>query len=143
MTTKDEAKIRRERISLCIQKGMHSPVQIANNLKKEFQVPDEKKWLMTINNDIKWFKKQAMPWLDDYGLAGFVFETRNAIEQLKDIEMELQEMRQKEAKKTDKDSVRRRITILSELRETINTRWVVQGEGPTLMNLQRADKFGK
>jgi len=121
--TRAHVRKRREHISLCLQKSLTSPSLIA----KQLGLP-----VRTIANDLYWMKKQSLIWLAGHTLEGYVYETQLTIEQLKDIELDLQQMRQDE-----KDPMKKK-SIMMSLVEVINIRWVIQGEGPTYMNYIRA-----
>ena len=120
--TKKDVLARRNKVSQMLAKSISKPADLAKTL--DLDVKD-------VQNDLYWMRKESKPWLSGYALDGYVFVTRNSIAQLEDIEVELQEMRQK-LKKDDGDKTMR-LRVMGELRETINTRWVMQGEGPTLM----------
>ena len=113
-----EVRERREKISMCLAKSITSPKAI----EKETGIP-----AMTVSNDLKWMKKNSTKWLSGHALNGYVFETQQTIEQLRDIELELQKMRQ------DAKDNETKIKIIHELKDVINMRWVIQGDGPTLM----------
>lgn len=119
MVTHTEILDRRNKISLCLAKSMNKPSDIARNLK----IP-----LDTVRNDLHWMSKNSTKWLSGHALHGYVFETQQTIEQLRDIELELQSMRQ------DTKDAEIKIKIIHELKDVINVRWVIQGEGPTLMH---------
>ena len=118
MATQAEILERRNKVSLCLAKSMNKPSDIARNLK----VP-----LDTVRNDLFWMKKNSPKWLSGHALNGYIFETQQTIEQLRDMELELQAMRQDETNREIK------IKIIHELKEVVNMRWVIQGDGPTLM----------
>ena len=127
MTTKAATVQRRQKISLCLAKSMTSPQMIAKNLKLT-----EKE----VTNDLYWMRKNAKVWLSGHTLDGYVFETQKTIEQMKDLELELQEMRNHETNTLTK------LKIIHELKDVINTRWVIQGDGPTLMNSRFKNDYG-
>jgi len=120
--TSAQVKKRRERISLCLQKSVTSTSLIARELGLR---------VATVSNDLHWMKLHAQKWLSEHTLDGYVFETKITIEQFKDIEMDLQEMR----KMTTNPEVK--LKIIHELISLINMRWVMQGDGPTLMKLKK------
>lgn len=128
MSTKVEVKNRREQISLCLAKSMTSPSMIAKQLKLDVK---------TVDNDLRFMRKNARKWLSGHTLDGYVFETQKTIDQLKDIELELQEMRNKEP------DVEKKLKIIHELKDVINVRWVIQGDGPTLMNSRFKSEYGR
>lgn len=131
MTATQVIKLRRERISFCLAKSMTSPIQIAIQLNapdKEGKKPDVLVEAKTISNDLAWMKKNSIKWLSGWALDGYVFETQNTIQVLKDFEIQLQSIRSK-ASSTDEI-----IKIIHELKEVVNMRWVMQGEGPALMH---------
>jgi len=121
--TRAHVRKRREQISLCLQKSLTSPSLIA----KQLDLP-----IRTVTNDLYWMKKKSLKWLAGHTLEGYVYETHQTIEQLKDIELELQHMRQEE-----KDVMKKK-SIMMNLVSVINIRWVIQGDGPTYMNFIRA-----
>jgi hypothetical protein len=140
MTTQYETKLRRDKVSECLSKGLHSPALIVKKLEKDFKIPpgDHQKFYKRIDNDLRWMRKDSIQWLQGHTLDGYVYETRMAISQLRDIESELQEMREKQK---EGGEIPDRLKIMAELKDTINLRWVMQGDGPTLMNLNL--KHGK
>jgi len=119
---------RREQVSLCLSKSMISPTQIA----QQIGAPVSK-----VKNDLHWMRTNAKTWLSGHTLDGYVFETKKTIDQLQDIELELQSMR---SKTTDPDE---KLKIMKQLIDVINTRWVIQGDGPTLMNMKYAETHGR
>ena len=72
-------------------------------------------------------------WLAGHALHGFVFSTQNTLAQLRDIELDLQVMR------IEAKDISEKLAIIHELKDTINMRWVLEGEGPTLMTLTKRD----
>lgn len=113
---------RRESISRLMAKSVTRPEDISKSLKIE---------ITTVYADLKYFKKESEKWLYGFANEGYVFVTKQTIDSLYDIEVDLQQMRQQATTPEEK------LKIIRELRETINTRWVIQGEGPTLMALQK------
>ena len=73
----------------------------------------------------------------NHTLDGYVFETKNTIDQLQDIEMELQVLR------SNISNLDQKLKIIRELVSVINMRWVIQGDGPTLMNLKKTQSLDK
>ena len=126
--TSAQVKKRREQISLCLQKSVTSASLIARELGLR---------VATVSNDLHWMKLQAQKWLSEHTLDGYVFETKNTIEQLKDIEMDLQDMR----RMTTNPEVK--LKIIHELISLINMRWVMQGDGPTLMNARKVQELNE
>jgi len=126
--TSAQVKKRRERISLCLSKSVTSPSLIARELGLS---------LATVSNDLHWMKVQSLKWLSGHTLDGYIFETKNTIEQFKDIEMDLQNMR----KMATNPEVK--LKIIHELKEVINMRWVMQGDGPTLMNARKVQELNE
>jgi hypothetical protein len=118
MTTKAETLERREKISLVLAKSITNPTDISNQTK----IP-----ISDVKNDLRWMKKTAQTSLAGHALDGYIFETRNTIDQLKDIEHELQALRS-----TEKD-LGNKLKIIHELKELINMRWVIHGDGLTLL----------
>jgi len=118
MATQTLVLQRRHRISELLAKSVTKPQAIC----KKLDLP-----MATVKNDLKWMRKNSRIWLSGHALNGYVFETQQTIEQLRDIEEELQEMRKNESQPLIK------LRIISELKEVINMRWVIEGEGPTLM----------
>lgn len=129
MTTKTEVISRREKVSLCLSKSMTSAAQISKHLGVEYK---------TIENDLYWMRKNSRKWLSGHTLDGYIFSTKNTIEQMKDMELQLQSMRSLE-----KDP-KILLMIIRQLTEVINMRWVMEGDGPTLMHRKYAgDQFEK
>jgi hypothetical protein len=119
---------RRERISLVLAKSITSPTAISIHLK-DVDVD-------TVKNDLKWMRRNSKVVLSGNALEGYVFETYNTIEQLRDIELELQSLRSKE---TDLD---KKLRIIHELKEVINMRWVIHGDGLTLLSQKLGESNG-
>jgi len=117
---------RRERISIVLAKSITTPSAIANQLK---DVDIE-----TIKNDLKWMRKNSRVVLSGNTLEGYIFETHNTIEQLRDIELELQSLRSTEKETETK------LKIIHELKEVINMRWVLHGDGLTLLAQKIGDR---
>jgi len=132
MTTSTATTKRREAVSRCLQKSLTSPSLIFNQLKNEERWHDIQ--LSQITNDLYWMRKNSAKWLSGHALSGYVFSTQQTLEQFRDIELELQSMRQKTTVISEK------ISILHELKDTINMRWVIEGEGQALMAINH--KFG-
>ncbi len=130
MTDQKAVQKRREQISLCLQKSITTPKQIAKQTGLDTG---------TIANDLFWMQKKMQKWLSGHTLDGYIFETKNTIDQLKDIEMELQKKRQDYVKLDDK--IFAYLLIIKELKNTINMRWQIQGDGPTFMNLKTKKSF--
>lgn len=112
---------RRNQVSLCLAKSMNRPEDIARQLNIPYN---------TVRNDLNWMKKNSSKWLMGHTLNGYIFETQKAIDQISDIILELQSLRSKE------QNIDRKIRIMHELADKINMKWVMQGEGPTLMNIR-------
>lgn len=127
MATQHQIMKRREEIGKCLAKSITTPLAIV----KQTNIP-----LSTVRNDLHWMRKNSRKWLSGHALDGYIFNTKNTIEQLQDIELELQALRSNE---TDVD---RKLKIMHELRETINMRWVIEGDGPTLMAQRFAENHG-
>ena len=107
-------------------KSITTPSAIANQLK---DVDIE-----TIKNDLKWMRKNSRVVLSGNTLEGYIFETHNTIEQLRDIELELQSLRSTEKETETK------LKIIHELKEVINMRWVLHGDGLTLLAQKIGDR---
>lgn len=127
MTTAKATEARRKEVSLCLAKSMTKASDIAKHINS-----DES----TVRNDLYWMRKNATKWLQGHTLDGYVYETQHTIEQLRDIEYELQALRS-----TEQD-LDKKLKIMKELRETINMRWVIQGDGPTLMAQRYTERYG-
>ena len=89
-----------------------------------------------VKNDLRWMKRNAHVTLAGHALDGYIFETKNTIDQLKDIEHELQALRSKE------QDLDKKLKILHELKEVINMRWVIHGDGLTLLATKYTDDYG-
>ena len=127
MSTKIATQNRREQISLVLAKSITNPTDIA----KQTGLP-----LSDVKNDLRWMKRTAKTSLAGHALDGYIFETRNTIDQLKDIEHELQALRSKE---TD---LEKKLKIIHELKELINMRWVIHGDGLTLLAQKYVESNG-
>ena len=119
---------RREEISKCLAKSMTK----AKDLSDQIGVP-----VTTIKNDLYWMRKNSQKWLSGHTLDGYIFETQQSIEQIRDIEEELQLMRQKKGITLDD-----KIKIMHELKDCINMRWFMQGDGPTYLNNKYKSQYG-
>lgn len=106
---------------------MTTPMQIYKQLSKQ------KDWqhisVGDVRNDLYWMKKNSRKWLSGHALEGFVFSTQQTLEQLRDIELELQSLR------SVTSDVSTKLSIIHELKDTINMRWAMEGDGPALMAL--------
>ena len=122
MASKLQIKQRREGVQLELSKHNYKPDSIAQFLDCPVKA---------VYNDLQFIRKDSHRWLDEWALDGYTEATRTTIEQLQRMERELSEF----IKLTSDAKLKLRAVF--ELRETINLRWVVQGEGPTLMNLRR------
>jgi len=122
MSSKLEVKERRDGVQLELAKCNYKPDDIAHVLNCTVK---------SVYNDLQFIRKDSRKWLDGWALDGYTEATHTTIEQLKLIEKNLQDF----IRMTKDDKLR--LKAIAELRETINLRWVVQGEGPTLMNLRR------
>ena len=127
MGTKMETLHRREKISNVLAKSITNPTDISKQTGLK---------LDDVKNDLRWMKKNAKTTLAGHALDGYIFETQQTISQLRDIEYELQSLRSKE---TDLD---KKIKILHELKDVINMRWVIHGDGLTLLAQQYVDEHG-
>jgi len=128
MTKQSIVQERREKVSLCLAKSMTRVEDIARQINAD---PKD------IHNDLYWMRKNSRKWLSNHTLDGYIFETRRTIDQLQDIELELQSMRSKTTSIDDK------LKIMRQLTEVINLRWVIQGDGPTLMNIRTVNDDGR
>ncbi len=126
--TSAQVKKRRERISLCLQKSVTYPSLIARELGLS---------VATVSNDLHWMKIQSLKWLSEHTLDGYIFETQITIEKLKYIEMKLQDM----IKTATTHKIK--LKIIHELIPLINMIWVMQGDGPTLMNARKVQELNK
>jgi len=115
---------RRNKVALAMAKSVTKPQAIAESIGEDVGV---------IYDDIAHLKKQATPWLDDLAFTGFVWECKNAIDKLKDIEVELQSLRQNTNNLDDK------LRVIHELEYNINLQMETLGNGPTLMALKKAN----
>lgn len=132
MATILKTERRRKEVSKCLAKSLTTPTQIFNNFQQYENLQDIP--LSAIKNDLYWMKKNSRRWLSDHAIDGFIFSTQNTLDQLRDIELELQKLRQETMDVSEK------LSIIHELKETINMRWVMEGDGPTLMALSKFDK---
>ena len=121
-STKQEVAFRRKQVNNELAKHNYKAEDIATALKQ----PVEK-----IYHDLKWIRKNSRKWLDSWALDGYTEATKTTIDQLERMERNLQ------AIIDESDDEKIILRAYAELRETVNLRWVVQGEGPTLMNLRR------
>ena len=121
---RDVVKERRDKVGLLLAKSITKPQMIATQLNEEIGV---------IYEDIKYFKKQATPWLDDLAFSGFVWECKNAIDKLKNIEEELQKLRQ------DAKGIDEKLKVMHEIQYNINLQVETLANGPTLMALKKAN----
>ena len=120
--TKLEIAFRRKQVSNELAKHNYKAEDIAQAIKHDVKL---------VYKDMAHLRKQSNKWLDGWALDGYTECTKVTIDQLERMERNLQ--------KIINESGDERIVLRAyqELRETINLRWVVQGEGPTLMNLRR------
>lgn len=125
MTTAALTLQRRDKVSLCLAKSITTPTGILKQIIKDN--PDVT--ISQVKHDLAWMRKNSKKWLSGHALEGYVFSTQNTLEQLKDIEQELQSIR------TQAVGIDEKLAVLRELRDTINMRWVMEGDGPTLMAL--------
>jgi len=121
-STRLEVTFRRKQVNNELAKHNYKAEDIATAIRE----PVEK-----IYADLKWIRKNSRKWLDSWALDGYTECTKITIDQLERMERNLQKII------TDSDDPKITLGAYKELRETINLRWVVQGEGPTLMNLRR------
>ena len=120
--TKLEIAFRRKQVSNELAKHNYKAEDIAQAIKHDVKL---------VYKDMAHLRKQSNKWLDGWALDGYTECTKVTIDQLERMERNLQRI--------INESGDERIVLRAyqELRETINLRWVVQGEGPTLMNLRR------
>jgi len=121
---RDVVKERRDKVGQLLAKSITKPQMIAKNLNKDVRV---------IYKDIKYFKEQAIPWLDELAFTGFVWECKNAIDKLKDIEEEKQKLRQ------DARGIDEKLKVMHEIEYNINLQIETLANGPTLMALKKAN----
>ena len=121
---RDVVKERRSKVGLLLAKSITKPQMIADNLKEDVGV---------IYEDIKYFKKQAIPWLDELAFSGFVWECKLAIDEFNDLKSELQLIRQN-VKTTDE-----KLRVIHEISHLINLKIETLANGPTLMALRKAN----
>ena len=118
---------RRSKISQYLAKGITKPQDLATNIGID---------IMIVNNDLQWMRKHSDKWLSGWALNGYVFATKQTIEELEAIEAEMQAKRAQIVKNKPND-IETYLKIIHELKDVINMRWITQGEGPTLINLRR------
>jgi len=128
MASSKETLERRNQVSICLAKSMTTPAQIA----KHIDAP-----VSTIKNDLHWMRKNSRKWLSGHTLDGYIWETQKTIDQLSDLIFELQALRS-----TEKD-VDRKLRIMHELADKINMKWVILGDGPTLMQTRMVNGDGR
>ena len=128
MVSSKETLERRNQVSICLAKSMTTPAQIA----KHIDAP-----VSTIKNDLRWMRKNSRKWLSGHTLDGYIWETQKTIDQLSDLIFELQSLRSNE-----KD-VDRKLRIMHELADKINMKWVILGDGPTLMQTRMVNGDGR
>lgn len=128
-STHQEVVLRRKKVNNEIAKHNYK----AEDIAKVLNLP-----VKQVYNDLQWIRKDSMKWLDKWALDGYTLATKNTIEQLERMERNLQDIIM-----DDSQHIIVKLRAYKELRETINLRWVVQGEGPTLMNLKRFGPNGK
>lgn len=121
---KEEVHARRTQVAKLMAKSVTKAEDIARLGKMNIK---------DVNNDLTFLRKASEKWLYGFANEGYVFVTKQTIDSLYDIEMELQQLRQ------SADGIDDKLKVLKELRDTINTRWVIQGEGPTLMQLRKTE----
>lgn len=127
-STRLEVQFRRKQVNNELAKHNYKAEDIAKAIKE----PVEK-----IYHDLKWIRKDSRKWLDAWALDGYTECVKVTIDQLELMERNLHHII---ANSSDERIV---LGAYRELRETINLRWVVQGEGPTLMNLRRFEPVAK
>jgi len=91
----------------------------------------------TVNNDLGWMRKNSIKWLHKHTLDGYVYATQQTIQQLQSIELEMQQMRD-----DNKGDPQLLLTILMDLAQIINMRWVIQGDGPTYLANKYTSEHG-
>jgi len=121
---RDVVKERRDKVGLLLAKSITKPQMIAEHLDEDVGV---------IYEDVKYFKKQAVPWLDDLTFTGFVWECKNAIDKLKNIEEDMQKLRQ------DAKGIDEKLKVFHEIQYNINLQIETLANGPTLMELKKAN----
>ena len=128
MASSKETLERRNQVSICLAKSMTTPTQIA----KHIDAP-----VSTVKNDLHWMRKNSRKWLSGHTLDGYTWETQKTIDQLSDLIVELKSLRSNE-----KD-VDRKLRIIHELADKINMKWVILGDGPTLMQMRMVNGDGR
>jgi len=74
----------------------------------------------------------SQQWLNDLAIGGLVFETKMAIDKLKDNEIEIREL----LKSTDID-IQLKARLLKQLDENIVLQLQIIAEGPTILSMKR------
>jgi len=134
MATHAEVMVRRNRISLALSKSMTKPSLISTSTGIDVK---------TVKNDLQWMRTNSRKWLSGWAMNGYMFATENTITQLEDIEQELQKKRSEWVKAHPVEN-EEYLKIIHELKDVINLRWVVQGDGPALMALKaESSEIGK
>jgi len=124
-----EVLTRRNRISLALSKSVTKPATIAEATGIDVK---------TVKNDLNWMRKNSKEWLSGWAMNGYVWATQQTVSQLEDIESELQKKRADWVKNNPTEN-EEYLKLIHELKEVINLRWVVQGDGPALMALKAED----
>lgn len=138
MPTKGAVKARREQVAQYMRRSINSPTLIAKALSLN---------RITVENDVKFLRKNSRTWLTELAVDGLVFETQMGVEAMQELEKNLQNMLEQYKTKYNEDgSIKQQgdpqmvLRITAELRELINTRLETLANGPTLAALRGGTK---
>ena len=91
----------------------------------------------TVRNDLKFFRKDSITWLEGLALDGFTFQAQNTMDQLQDM---LEELQQKRTLDDVKNDIHLLVKLDKEIAHILSLQWQIASTGPTLMNIRKAQE---
>jgi len=128
MPTYQQVQKRREKMQTYLARGILTPKKLADVMKISID---------TVRNDLKFFRKDSITWLEGLALDGFTFQAQNTMDQLQNM---LEELQQKRTTDDVKNDVHLLVKLDKEIAHILSLQWQIASTGPTLMNIRKAQE---
>ena len=128
MPTYKQVDKRRVKMQGYLARGILTPKKLADVMKISID---------TVRNDLKFFRKDSITWLEGLALDGFTFQAQNTMEQLQNM---LEELQQKRTLKKVTEDVKMLVLVDKEIAHILSLQWQIASTGPTLMNIRKAQE---
>ena len=128
MPTYQQVDKRRVKMQGYLARGILTPKKLADVMGIKID---------TVRNDLKFFRKDSITWLEGLALDGFTFQAQNTMDQLQDM---LEELQQKRTLKDVKNDIHILVKVDKEIAHILSLQWQIASTGPTLMNIRKAQE---